>query len=264
MATEWAVNKPPQMQLSRRKSPSFKGRKMNAPGSGRGGRRFKSCHSDQLHIQAAELTQLSEKDSELRAPKVHKGVHRHALRMVRLRQDTRGNYVARKRLPDNLREEYGRCSGRASRRSSTRPPARSGVRPSGCSTSGWPRLRQGLRTSSRNVEVRAPLSRANRLAPWRANGTTGSSRGTRRAEKDWEQARDQVQSAMREAIGEKQWEENDPNELWEHDENSEKRCARCWRTWARLRSFSRQKRWCRTTKGALCFWISFTRTLPKH
>ena len=37
-------------------------------------------------------------------------------------------------------------------------------------------------------------------------------------EKNWEQARDQVQSAMREAIGEKQWEENDPNELWEHDE----------------------------------------------
>jgi hypothetical protein len=29
--------------------------------------------------------------------------------------------------------------------------------------------------------------------------------------KNWEQARDQVQSAMREAIGEKQWEENDPN-----------------------------------------------------
>ena len=79
-------------------------------------------------------------------------------------------------------------------------------------------MTQGLRTSSRNAEVRALPSRANRRAPWRANGTTGSSRGTRLAEKNWEQARDQVQSAMREAIGEKQWEENDPNELWEHDE----------------------------------------------
>ena len=36
--------------------------------SGRGGRRFKSCHSDQLHTQAAELTKLSEKASELWTP----------------------------------------------------------------------------------------------------------------------------------------------------------------------------------------------------
>jgi len=31
--------------------------------------------------------------------------------MVRLRQDSRGNYVARKRLPDHIREEYGRLYG---------------------------------------------------------------------------------------------------------------------------------------------------------
>src|SRR4029077_12258707 len=40
--------------------------------SGRGGRRVKSCHSDQLHTQAAELTQLSDKDSELRTPGVRR------------------------------------------------------------------------------------------------------------------------------------------------------------------------------------------------
>ena len=43
-----------------------------------------------------------------------------------------------------------------------------------------------------------------------------------RREGDWEQTLDQVQSAMREAIGEKQWEENDPNELWEQDEKLRK------------------------------------------
>jgi len=31
--------------------------------------------------------------------------------MVRLRQDRRGNYVDRKRLPDHIREEYGRLYG---------------------------------------------------------------------------------------------------------------------------------------------------------
>ena len=36
------------------------------------------------------------------APKVHKGVHRYALRMVELHRDARGNYVARKRLPDGV------------------------------------------------------------------------------------------------------------------------------------------------------------------
>ena len=69
------------------------------------------CHSDQLHTQAAELTQLSEKDSELRTPRVHKGVHRRALRMVSLGRDSRGNYKARKRLPGDVREEYGRLYG---------------------------------------------------------------------------------------------------------------------------------------------------------
>jgi hypothetical protein len=31
--------------------------------------------------------------------------------MVSLRQDTRGNFSARKRLPDDVREEYGRRYG---------------------------------------------------------------------------------------------------------------------------------------------------------
>ena len=35
---------------------------------------------------------------------------------------------------------------------------------------------------------------------------------------DAEHARDQVQDAMRQVIGEQRWEENHPDELWEHSE----------------------------------------------
>ena len=39
---------------------------------------------------------------------------------------------------------------------------------------------------------------------------------------DAQQARDQVQDAMRKAVGEKRWEENHPDELWEQDEELRK------------------------------------------
>ena len=42
------------------------------------------------------------------------------------------------------------------------------------------------------------------------------------SDKDWDPARDQVQDAMRKAVGEKRWEENHPDELWEHDEQLRK------------------------------------------
>ena len=82
-----------------------------APRSGRGGRRFKSCHSDQLHHQGADRSQLSAKARHLESGRVHRPVHKRVLRMVSLRQDSRGNFFARKRLPDDVREEYGRLYG---------------------------------------------------------------------------------------------------------------------------------------------------------
>ena len=41
--------------------------------------------------------------------------------MVKLRRDTRGNYVARKRLPDDVKEEYGRQYGACFEAKKTRP-----------------------------------------------------------------------------------------------------------------------------------------------
>jgi hypothetical protein len=78
------------------------------PRSGRGGRTFKSCHSDQLHQQGADRPHLLANIEHLEARQVHKLVHRRVLRMVKLRQDSTGKYIARKRLPDDVREEYGR------------------------------------------------------------------------------------------------------------------------------------------------------------
>src|SRR5215471_6598196 len=79
-----------------------------SPRSGRSGRRFKSCHSDQLHKQGADQPHLLANIEHLEARQVHKSVHRRALRMVNLRQDGNGKYIARKRLPEDVREEYGR------------------------------------------------------------------------------------------------------------------------------------------------------------
>jgi len=61
--------------------------------SGRGGRRFKSCHSDQLHTSSVDLSQLIGKSIELGNGRVHKRVHRRVVRMAGLTQDSKGNYI---------------------------------------------------------------------------------------------------------------------------------------------------------------------------
>ena len=76
-----------------------------APRSGRGGRRFKSCHSDQPLQGRAEIPRLSADAHQLRSRQVHKATHKRVLRMVTLRRDSRGNYSARKRLPHDVRKE---------------------------------------------------------------------------------------------------------------------------------------------------------------
>ena len=38
------------------------------------------------------------------------------------------------------------------------------------------------------------------------------------SERNWDEARDKVQDAMREVVGERRWEQNHPDDLWEQDE----------------------------------------------
>jgi integrase len=71
----------------------------------------KSRRSDQLRWSGLDFPQASATAVVSEAPKVHKSVHRRELRMVKLQQDSNGNYRARKRLPEDVREEYSRLYG---------------------------------------------------------------------------------------------------------------------------------------------------------
>jgi hypothetical protein len=83
----------------------------SAPRLGRGGRRFKSFHSDQPRAGRLAFPQVSANTTGLQARRVHQRVHQRRLRMASLRQDSRGNYVSRRKLPADVRDEYGRLFG---------------------------------------------------------------------------------------------------------------------------------------------------------
>ena len=99
--------------------------------------------------------------------------------MVTLRQDTRGNFSARKRLPDDVREEYGRRYGQ-----------RLEAKFFASASKGVSQAKQMFRdweteVAGRIAAIRAErtgegiaLSTRNKHGHWRANGTTGSSLGT--------------------------------------------------------------------------------------
>jgi integrase len=142
--------------------------------------------------------------------------------MVRLRKDSRGNYVARKRLPDEVRQEYGELHGQ-SHEVKFHAPASTKRQEAERQFHEWK-----AETDARIAAIRAqhkgegiPLTRhqaralAGKWYDWFLARHTAS-------DKDLEQARDQVQDAMREAVGEKRWEENHPDELWEQDEELRK------------------------------------------
>jgi hypothetical protein len=83
----------------------------SAPRLGRGGRRFKSFHSDQPSAGRPAFPQVSANTTGLQARRVHQRVHQRRLRMASFRQDSRGNYVSRKKLPVDVRDDYGRLFG---------------------------------------------------------------------------------------------------------------------------------------------------------
>src|SRR5262249_10838209 len=56
---------------------------------------WESSHSGQLHHQGADRSQLSANAHQLERRPVHEPVHTRALRMVSLRPDNRGHYIAR-------------------------------------------------------------------------------------------------------------------------------------------------------------------------
>jgi hypothetical protein len=187
--------------------------------------------------------------------------------MATLTQDSKGNYRARKRLPGDVREEYGRLYGprfeaKFFAPASTKPQEAKRL------FAEWLAEVEGRITNIRAQRNGDGIS----LTPRQARALAGEWYEwflARHASSDMDaqRARDEVQEAMRKAVGEKRWEANHPDELWEHDEelrNSGRLYGRYLPILARRHSSSRQKHWCRTTRRASCFWIFSTRTLPRR
>ncbi|HEV3160401.1 MAG TPA: hypothetical protein VGZ89_10505 [Xanthobacteraceae bacterium] len=143
--------------------------------------------------------------------------------MVRLRQDSKGNYSARKRLPDDVREEYGRRYG-------PRFEAKFSVPAS----AGAHAAKQKFREWDAEIEGRIAAIRAERngegiaLTPQQARALAGewylwfTARHPVSDVQKWEALRDQVHQALREAVGEAEWERSDPDDLWQEDEELRK------------------------------------------
>ena len=131
--------------------------------------------------------------------------------MPRLAQDTKGNYRARKRLPDDVREEYGRLYGpsleaRFSAPASTKPHV----------------AKQRYGDWLSEVERRIAAIRAERkgegisLTPRQARALAGEwydwfiARHPTSNLKKWEDLKDHVHEALREAVGDDEWERTIP------------------------------------------------------
>jgi hypothetical protein len=124
--------------------------------------------------------------------------------MVSLRQDTKGNFSARKRLPNDVREEYGRRHG-----------ARFEAKFSAPATVGAHAAKQMFRDWETEVASRIEAIRAERtgkgtaLTPRQARALAGEwyewfiARHPASDESKWETLREQLHDALREAAGAK-------------------------------------------------------------
>jgi len=130
----------------------------------------------------------------------------------------KGNFSARKRLPDDVREDYGRRYG-----------ARFEAKFSAPATVGAHAAKQLFRDWETEVASRIDGIRAERtgegiaLTPQQARALAGEwyewfiARHPASDESKWEALRDQVDAALREAVGEGNWERSDPDALWRED-----------------------------------------------
>ena len=138
--------------------------------------------------------------------------------MVTPTKDRNGNYRVRKRLPNDVREEYGRLYGPRFEAKTLRPSQQESARSQAacCRVAAEVEARiAAIRAERKGEGIALTRQQARALAgewyDWFLARHSSS-------EKDWEEARDQVQDAMRDAVGEKRWEENHPDELWEQEE----------------------------------------------
>jgi hypothetical protein len=141
--------------------------------------------------------------------------------MVSLRQDTKGNFSARKRLPDDVREEYGRRYGQRVEAKFFAP-----------ASEGAANAKQEFRNWEAEVAGRITAIRAERTG----EGIALTSRQARalagewyewfvvrlRDAETWEDLRDRVHEALKETVGYDAWERSHPDDLWSQDEDLRK------------------------------------------
>ena len=138
--------------------------------------------------------------------------------MVTLRQDTKGNFSARKRLPNDVREEYARRYG-----------ARFEAKFFASAKVGALVAKQMFRDWETEVAGRIAAIRAERtgegvaLTPRQARALAGEWYEwfiTKHPVSDlqkWEDLRDHVHDALRDAAGDDRWEHVDHDDLWRGD-----------------------------------------------
>jgi len=143
--------------------------------------------------------------------------------MVCLRQDARGNYVARKRLPDDVKEEYKRQFGAGSEAKKTWP-----------ASTDRKLVERLFHEWLADVEARIAAIRAMQkgegipLTRLQARALAGEwydwfiARHPDNDREHWELLRDQVYDALRDGVGEKRWEQCKEPELWRADEKLRK------------------------------------------
>jgi integrase len=139
--------------------------------------------------------------------------------MVTPRRDSKGNYVVRKRLPDDVREEYSRLYGP---RHEVKRSIAAGTKPHVVKQLAGEfvaevegriaHIRARLRGEGISLTHRQAHALAGEWYDWFLARHASSNM-------DAERARDCVHDAMRKAVGEKRWEANHPNELWEQEED---------------------------------------------
>ena len=138
--------------------------------------------------------------------------------MVTLRQDTKGNFSARKRLPKDVREEYGERYGQ-----------RFEAKFFAAASKGAAEARRLFRDWETEVDARIEALRAQRtgqgvsLTTRQARALAGEwyewflTRHPVSDGKKWEDLRDRVHEALREAAGDDVWERSDADDLWRED-----------------------------------------------
>ena len=131
--------------------------------------------------------------------------------MVTLRRDARGNFSARKRLPADVQDEYGRRYGQRFE-AKFFAAASKGVAKAKQEFRDWETEVAGRRTGeSATLSIQQARALAGEWYSWFIAKHPVNDRGK------WEELQGRVQEALQDAIDEDAWERFGPDELWRED-----------------------------------------------